>query len=710
MAQTIDHPWKTLKQLSIPMWFFDQRDQRVYLNDALTEDLGMDNASISKSEIRDLIHKEDLSLMKLVTDPNRKQTFHLNYRLKSKNGYRWVKDVVTPFHTDDQTFLGYSGLSVSGSFCQDELNQLKRSITEIGEAFSTANGQSFFNFFVEYLAGLLGVNTVLVGELSTDDKGVVSTISMYHDGVTSSGYHYSLEGTPCEDVLVEHECFFQADVQSLYPEDDFLRQHDIQSYLGKALLNSQGDVVGIIVIMDSKPFSNGPLSRAIFQILADRIENELTKMKAESKLQKLSQYDSLTGLAKRDYFSELMKQELKAACDQDTKLGLLIIDLDNFKMINDTWGHEKGDELLREFAVHLKRTFARKRCIISRISSDEFVVLLKDVSTVDEVCSMADHVIQSMGRPFMIGQKEYYTTVSIGVSFFPHDGTDEDAMLRYANAAMQKVKRSGKNRYELYDAQMSQEMREEMMLKQALHHALDKREFVLHYQPQICGRTRRIIGYEALIRWQQPEFGLLSPHFFIRLAEESGMITQLGEWVLNEACRQLKVWQLRYKRPDLNISVNLSARQFVDETLSEKIFGALEASNLSPENLVVEITETMVLQDFDRSIETLKQLRDKGVKVHLDDFGVGFSSLSYLSRLPVDAIKIDRSFINKIDAGENDVAIVSAIIAMAQSLRLQIIAEGVEREAHIRYLSQKGCYDYQGYYFSKPQPAECVSL
>lgn len=710
MAQVIEHPWKTLKQLSIPMWFFDQSDQRIYLNETLVRDLGVRNDSVSTSEIKKFIHSEDVDLLRMVAEEKGEQTFQLNYRLKSEEGDQWVKDMVTPFYAEDCTLIGYSGLAVSASSCKDELEHLKKSMTEIGEAFSTENGQSFFDFSVEYLANLLGVNTVLIGELSGDEKEKVSAISMYHDGTLSSGYQYMVSGTPCEDVIYNHECYFPLDAQRIYPEDDFINEHDIQSYLGKALLNSEGEVMGLIEIMDSQPLSNGPLSRAIFQILADRIENEMTKMRAESKVRTLSQYDSLTGLTKRNYFSELMKQELKAASEQDAKLGLLIIDLDNFKMINDTWGHEKGDELLQEFSLHLKRTFARKRCVLSRISSDEFVVLLKDVSRVDEVCTMADHVIQSMRRPFMIGQKEYYTTVSIGVSFFPHDGADEGAMLRYANAAMQKAKRSGKNCYELYNMQMSEEMREEMMLKQALHHALDKDEFVLHYQPQVCGRTGRIIGFEALVRWQQPNLGLLSPHYFIGLAEESGMITELGEWVMNEACIQMKDWQQRHHRPDLNISVNLSARQFADEHLPDKVFAALEKSRLCPKSLIVEITETMVLQDFDRSIETLKKLREKGIKVYLDDFGVGFSSLNYLSRLPVDAIKIDRSFINQIDSGENDVAIVSAIIAMAQSLGLEIIAEGVEREEHIRYLSEKGCHEYQGYYFSKPKPAECVNL
>lgn len=711
MAHTIYHPWETLKKLSIPMWFFNQEDQKVHFNDSLREDLDLKEQWLDMNNLPLILHRDDWEILYQMVAMSKHHTpFPINYRVKKGEGFYWSKDEVTPYYDTDGEFLGYSGLSISAKASGVELGQWKNSIIEIGEAFTKYNGQSFFDFFVEYLADLLDVSTVLIGEVTGENKDHVTAISMYHKGITTSGFRYPIEGTPCAEIFHTYDCFFVQNIRKVYPNSEIFIDYGLDSYLGKALLNSDREVIGVLALMDERPQGNGPLGKALFQIFADRIENELSKLKTENQLRLLSQYDSLTGLMRRDYFTEILQNELKAAGETQEKLALLIIDLDNFKMINDSWGHEKGDELLRAFADHLQLLFTEKDYVLSRVSGDEFVVLLKGLSRVEEACAAAKQVIQSTTRPFIISQQEYYTTASVGVSFYPHDGKEGSEILQYANAAMHKAKRKGKNRFELYDAHMSQEVREEMYLKQALHHALDNQEFVLHYQPQVCAMTEETLGYEALLRWQQPDYGMLSPQYFIRLAEESGMIIPIGEWVLKEACRQLKQWQIKFSRTDLKVAVNLSARQFVDNQLSDKIFQALEDSDLSSESLIIEITETMVLHDFERSIDTLQQLRAFGIKIHLDDFGVGFSSLNYLSRLPVDAIKIDRSFISQIGLDGNDVAIVSAIIAMAKGLGLQIIAEGVEKEEHIKYLKGKGCFKYQGYYFSRPQPAEKVVL
>ncbi|UOQ91699.1 EAL domain-containing protein [Halobacillus shinanisalinarum] len=485
-------------------------------------------------------------------------------------------------------------------------------------------------------------------------------------------------------------------------------KNELESYFGAPLLNSNREVIGILSIMNAGLKKNGPMSKALFRIFADRMANELSKCHTERELKHISQFDSVTGLISRNYFKELLREQLAKFKQPHQKSAVILIDLDNFKMINDTWGHEKGDELLKQFARHLNRIFPRVNCIISRISSDEFAVLLADQKDVDRAREKAEGIIHSMKRPFFIDQKEYYSTASVGVAFYPQDASDGGALLRYADAAMHKAKRKGKNRYELYNPHMSIEMHDEMQRKQALHHALERGEFTLHYQPQVCGLTSEISGYEALIRWNQPLMGLLTPDHFISLAEESGTIIQIGEWVLQEACLQVKKWQEEFNRPDLRVAVNLSAQQFADQYVKDKIFNALEQANLDASCLIIEITETMVLRDFEHSTGTLEELRSQGIKVHLDDFGVGFSSLSYLSRLPVDAIKIDRSFIKQIGSKANDVAIISAIIAMAKSLNLQIIAEGVETQEHIEYLSKKGCHEYQGYYYSKPLPVASV--
>ncbi|MGR9047738.1 EAL domain-containing protein [Halobacillus faecis] len=713
MARIIEHPWDTLKQLSIPIWFFDIEKENIYVSERLKDQWKLDSSVLNRHELMRLIHKDDATYLDhpAMTKDNR-HFFYMNYRLLNNGTYEWVKDIVTPFFNEEGKIMGYTGMSAPDDAYVEELGRIKKAIVEIGDAFLSYNGQEFFDFLVEYLSSVLGVDTVLVGELTGEAKDEVTAISLSHKGEISAGLQYEVKGTPCEQVIMTHECYYPNGVGSLFPEDLTIKEYGVESYLGKALLNSDGEVIGILAIMDNRTQTSGPLSKALFQIFADRTANELSRMQAEKKLEMLSQYDPLTGLVTRSYLSGILEEGIQSTDEKKNNIALLLIDIDNFKMINDSWGHTKGDELLRQFSRYLRQTFAQHDAVISRISSDEFVVLLKHVQSIEELERVSDHVIHSMRRPFLIGEREFYNTVSIGVTFTParlRDHYSGETLLRHADAAMHKAKRSGKNRYAVYEEKMSEQMREELHLKQSLHHALDKNQFELHYQPQVCGRTSQVIGYESLIRWNHPDYGLLSPHYFISLAEESGMIVEIGEWVLKEACKQTKRWQVEDQRPDLKISVNLSAQQFKDLNLTGKVLKALNNSGLPPHSLILEITETMVLQDFDRSTDTLNGLREKGIKVHLDDFGVGFSSLSYLNRLPVDAIKIDRSFINQIGDRGEEVPIVNAIISMAKSLGLQVIAEGVETRGHISYLKQKGCYEYQGYYFSKPVPASLVS-
>lgn len=652
MAQIMEHPWETLKQLSIPIWFFNIEKENIFVSERLQEDLGLDDAVLNRQALGSLIHPDDLAyLYHKEKVREHRPFFYINYRVRQSQEYVWVKDIVTPFY-DEGRVIGYSGVKAPDSAYQKELGRIKQSIIEIGDAFLSYNGQEFFDFLVEYLATILKVDSVLIGELTGPDKDEITAIALYHKGKITTGLQYSLEGTPCEKVIDNHDCYYPGSIQEIFPDGPLIQEYGVESYYGKSLVNTTGETLGLLAIMDSGTQTSGPLSKALFQIFADRTAIELSRMQAEKKLRMLSQYDPLTGLLTRSYLSKILDEEIEKVDEDDKSVALLLVDIDNFKMINDSWGHQKGDELLKQFAKYLRQTFVQHDAVISRISSDEFVVLLRDVANVDKVCEVSDHVILSMRRPFLIDEKEFYNTVSIGVTFTPsrRDGSmSGEDLLRKADAAMHKAKRNGKNRYAVYHERMSEQMREELHLKQSLHHALNNREFVLHYQPQVCGHTSQVFGYESLIRWNHPDLGLLSPHHFISLAEETGMIIEIGEWVLMEACKQTKQWQIQEDRPDLKVSVNLSAHQFIDVRLPEKVFQALEDSGLAANSLILEITETMVLQDFERSIEMLERLREKGIKVHLDDFGVGFSSLSYLNRLPVDAIKIDRSFIHQSD-------------------------------------------------------------
>ncbi|WP_163528278.1 GGDEF domain-containing phosphodiesterase [Halobacillus ihumii] len=708
MTQKIGHPWKVLKQLSIPIWFYYKEEDRIHLNTPLKQKLSAQHSSFSLDDFAWIIHPNDVAHVMEALQSQQKEPFYLNYRLKVDGQYIWVEDMVAPYHESGGTCIGYTGQSLSLTSYKEELEGLKRSVIEIGQSFSANVGQPFFDYLVKYLAKILQVETVLIGELTSGNVEQITAVSMFHKGAVSKGFTYLVKNTPCVEVVRGKEYYIPQRAYELYPEDELFVENKFESYFGAPLLNSKREVIGVLAIMDTSLRKNGPMSKALFRIFADRMANELSKRRTERELKHISQFDPLTGLVSRNYFKDLLAEQLDDSRQKDQQLAMIFIDLDNFKMINDTWGHERGDELLKQFASHLNRIFARMDCIISRISSDEFAVLLRGESDVVRAREKAEDIIHSMRRPFFINKKEYYSTASVGVALYPQDAEEEEALLRYSDAAMHKAKRKGKNRYELYNPYMSEEMIDEMQRKQALHHALERREFTLHYQPQVCGITSKINGYEALIRWNQPLMGLLTPDHFISLAEESGAIIPIGEWVLIEACQQVKQWQEEFNRPDLHVSVNLSAEQFADRYLKDKIFKALRLAKLNANCLIIEITETMVLRDFGHSSEILEELRGHGIQVHLDDFGVGFSSMNYLSRLPVDAIKIDRSFIRQIGSDTSDVAIVSAIIAMAKSLNLQIIAEGVETEEHIDYLSDKGCHEYQGYYYSKPLPVKSV--
>ncbi|WP_079525450.1 EAL domain-containing protein [Halobacillus hunanensis] len=708
MTQKIGHPWNVLKQLSIPIWFYYREEDRIHLNTPLKQKVSVQQSSFSLDDFAWIIHPNDVAHVMEALQSQQREPFYLNYRLKVEGQYIWVEDMVAPYHESGGTCIGYTGQSLSLTSYKEELEGLKRSVIEIGQSFSANVGQPFFDYLVKYLAKILQVETVLIGELMSGNVEQITAVSMFHKSTVSKGFTYLVKNTPCAEVVRGQEYYIPQRAYELYPEDELLVENNFESYFGAPLLNSKREVIGVLAIMDTSLRKNGPMSKALFRIFADRMANELSKRRTERELKHISQFDSLTGLVSRNYFKDLLAQQLDDSRQKDQQLAMIFIDLDNFKMINDTWGHERGDELLKQFASHLNRIFARMDCMISRISSDEFAVLLRGESDVVRAREKAEDIIHSMRRPFFINKKEYYSTASVGVALYPQDAEEEEALLRYSDAAMHKAKRKGKNRYELYNPYMSEEMIDEMQRKQALHHALERREFTLHYQPQVCGITSKINGYEALIRWNQPLMGLLTPDHFISLAEESGAIIPIGEWVLIEACQQVKQWQEKFNRPDLHVSVNLSAEQFADRYLKDKIFKALRLAKLNASCLIIEITETMVLRDFDHSSVILGELRDHGIQVHLDDFGVGFSSLNYLSRLPVDAIKIDRSFVRQIGSDTSDVAIVSAIIAMAKSLNLQIIAEGVETEEHIDYLSDKGCHEYQGYYYSKPLPVKSV--
>jgi len=431
------------------------------------------------------------------------------------------------------------------------------------------------------------------------------------------------------------------------------------------------------------------------------IGKDITARKAaEERIQYLAHHDALTALPNRTMFGELLHTTLALAQRHHRKFAVMFIDLDRFKIINDTLGHEAGDELLTE-ASHRLRQAVRESDIVARLGGDEFVILLQEIDGIAQVEMVAQRVLSSVTKPLMIADQECRVTASIGISVYPEGGQSEQELMKNADIAMYHAKESGKNNYQFYSNQRNVPSLERLALETSLRKALAREEFLLHYQAKLDLHTNRITGVEALLRWQHPDLGMVSPAKFIPLAEETGLIVPIGKWVLRTACAQTVAWQ-REGLPPVCMAVNISARQFHDERLLDDVRQALAETGLEPHLLELELTESMVMQDITRATRVLAAIKGLGVRLAIDDFGVGYSSLANIKRFPIDTLKLDRSFIRGIPADSEDKAITEAIIAMGRTLSLTVVAEGVETREQQAFLQQHACDEMQGFYFNKP--------
>jgi len=429
---------------------------------------------------------------------------------------------------------------------------------------------------------------------------------------------------------------------------------------------------------------------------------------AASEIEHLAYHDSLTGLPNRTLFLDRLILACAHATRHRKNLSVLFLDLDRFKDINDSLGHSSGDQLLKSVAQRVQQSI-RAEDTLARFGGDEFTILLASIESPEDAVTVANKLIQMLRIPFMIGDGELFVTSSIGVSVFPHDGVDAESLIRAADTAMYRAKEDGRDRAQLHAPAMNAAAIERLALEQTLRRALQQEEFVLHFQPLIGVKSRRVEALEALIRWQHPELGLLLPAQFITIAEMSGLIVPIGDWVLRSACKQLRSFS-RILGEDIAVAVNLSPRQFHQQDLVESVTRALEESGIAPNQLEVEITESSAMQNADNSVRTLRELKRLGVHIAMDDFGTGYSSLSYLKRFPIDSLKLDRSFVRDLPADVDDSAIASAVLAMAKSLSLTVTAEGVETQEQLDFLVERGCERVQGYFFSKPLSAEHLAV
>ena len=440
------------------------------------------------------------------------------------------------------------------------------------------------------------------------------------------------------------------------------------------------------------------------ELLLRSMQYSIERKRYQEQLEYQANDDALTGLPNRNLLPDRLRQSVYAQRFVRS-IGVVFLDIDHFKFVNDSLGHNTGDKLLQKVAERLLAA-VRDGDTVARLGGDEFILILNDQTGQEVIYRAMQRIIGKVAEPIEIDGQELLVTASAGISLYPQDGPDVETLLKNADAAMYRAKEKGRNNFQFYTAEMNRQVNERLKLESSLRRALERNEFELYYQPRIHVGDGALVGCEALLRWQHPEMGLTLPERFIGLAEETGLIVPIGEWVIRTASTQARAWQKK-GMPDITVSVNLSMPQFKQEGLAAAVDDALRSSGLDPKRLEMELTESLVMQDTEAAIRVLERLREIGVELSVDDFGTGHSSLSYLTRLPISALKIDQSFVQAVrGTGKSDEGIVAqAIISLAHNLKLKVVGEGVETAAQFDFLKQHACDEVQGYHFGRPMPA-----
>ncbi len=494
------------------------------------------------------------------------------------------------------------------------------------------------------------------------------------------------------EEMVHRSAFDIVEPRSTYKLEKMMNQFPDSPYELTGV-KKDGSLIHVEILAHPYPYEDRVLRGAIVRDITERVEQE-------KRIEFMAYYDELTDLPNRTYFIKTLKEAISQAEQDGDQLAVHFMDLDYFKQINDTLGYVFGDRLLNAFAKRLKMHHDEHN-FIARMGGDEFLILQKGIQSKIEAEELAQKIIKSFESPLYVDDLELFTSVSIGISSYPEDGKDSNDLIKHADSAMNVIKSNNRNHYKVFESSISKDFKTILTMETELRKALKEQQLELHYQPQKNINTGQIVGLEALLRWNHPEWGYVSPATFIPLAEKTGLIFEIGEWVMKQACLQNKYWQ-NQGYPPFVVGVNLSAKQFYQKDLVDRVSTILEESGLEAKYLELEITESMAMSNEEDIFRTLDGLRALGVHVSIDDFGTGYSSLKYLSQFPISKLKIDRIFIHE-NRKQNE-AIVKSIIHMSHSLNMKVIAEGVETQEQLEFLKTECCDEMQGYYFSKPLP------
>jgi diguanylate cyclase (GGDEF)-like protein len=565
----------------------------------------------------------------------------------------------------------------------------------------SVTGPEFFRTLVRILAESFDVRRAFVSELVGSQQERVRLIAAWTDQDYEEGIEYDLAGTACETVVGHARGHYPAEAQALFPGDPWIQRNGIQGYFGEPVFDPAGHPLGHFGVMSDKPLPVDASWDRLFWLLQLRAAGELTRRRQEERLSYLLQHDLLTGLPNRLLFLDRLNQALTRANWNRVLVSVMLCELDRFKLVSDALTQPVADRLLRSVTERLQAC-VRDGDTVARLGTKEFGLLLVDLAAPDHISPIARKVLRTFSEPFLVDGQRIALGANIGVSVYPGDGEDAETVLRCAEAATFRTTAESRNDYRFYTGSMNVKAAERLHLEQGLRRAIERREFLLHYQPLVDLVSGRTTGVEALIRWDDPERGIVGPAEFIPLLEETGLIVPVGEWVLLAACREKESW--RKAGMDIpRLSVNLSGRQLTDPGLIGSVARVIEETRIDPRTLELEITESMI-QDAEMAAGILKDLSSMGLTLAIDDFGTGYSSLSYLKAFPVDTLKIDQSFVRDITTDPNDAAIAKAIIAMAHSLQMRVIAEGVETEEQLAFLQAQDCDEIQGFLFGRPVP------
>ena len=587
----------------------------------------------------------------------------------------------------------------------------QRLIAEFGQqAFASTDVEDVLKRAVELVSVALKADYCTVLELDRDGKQLLLK--------AASGWPEELQSRPAvpirpggrlEFVLSRREPLIIDDLpkDERFPESPLLKL-GVRSGIQVPIFGTAG-TYGILSSHSRALVHFGPDDASFLQSVANILAVAIERKNAQDRLERLAQFDSLTGLPNRQLFHDRLLKTMAHARRGGSPMAVLFIDLDRFKLVNDTQGHSAGDRLLQEAAARLLQC-VRAGDTVGRFGGDEFGAIVTDLAKPGDAGVVAQKVLDTLAQPFKLDAHDTYVSASIGITLFPADGDNPEALVMNADTAMYRAKEQGRNTYQYFTREMNERALARVNMEAALRRAIEHKEFLLYYQPKVDLRTRVICGFEALLRWQHRERGLVLPGEFVSILEEAGLIVQVGEWVLQEVCSQIRSWQ-REGLPVKPITVNLSARQFQQKDFEATVRHVLREAQVDPSLVEFELTESLLMSDPEGAARTLRGLKDSGVKISVDDFGTGYSSLAYLKRFPIDALKIDHSFVRDITTDPEDAMITLAIIGLAHNLKLKVVAEGVETQEQLELLASNGCDEIQGYRFSMPTtPAACAQM